>query len=139
MKRDLKGRCLCGAIEYVVPDDLKYAGFCHCSECRQFSGSAFSAFGGVSKSAFRVVKGAENIKHYKKTEDTILGFCSICGSSLYAEKPKKGMVHLRLGTLADAPSLKPQTHSFVGSMAPWYEIKDDLPQFEAARPAGNAS
>jgi hypothetical protein len=86
-----------------------------------------------------VLEGGEFIKHYKKTENTILGFCSECGSSLYAEKPKTGMVHLRLGTLTDAPSMKPQSHSFVGSKAPWYEITDDLPHHPTARGAGNAS
>lgn len=28
------------------------------------------------------------------------------------------------------PSTKPSMHIFVGSKAPWYEILDDLPQFD---------
>lgn len=127
---ELKGGCLCGAIEYVIPDALQYAGYCHCSECRRFSGSIFSAFGGIPKSDFRVVKGIEHIKHYRKSEKTVLGFCSECGSSLYADKPQRGMVHLRLGSLHDTPSLTPQTHAFVGSKVPWYDIKDGLVQFD---------
>ena len=39
-------------------------------------------------------------------------------------------VHVALGSLRDAPSLLPQNHMFVGSKAPWYEIRDDLPQFD---------
>jgi hypothetical protein len=39
-------------------------------------------------------------------------------------------VHVALGSLKDAPSLRPQNHMFVGSKAPWYEILDDLPQFD---------
>jgi hypothetical protein len=35
-----------------------------------------------------------------------------------------------MGTLADAPSIRPTAHIFVGSKAPWYEITDDLPQYE---------
>jgi hypothetical protein len=35
-----------------------------------------------------------------------------------------------MGTLNDAPSMKPSMHIFVGSKAPWYDILDDLPQFE---------
>jgi len=31
---------------------------------------------------------------------------------------------------ADAPSIRPSHHIFVGSKAPWFEILDDLPQFE---------
>ena len=39
-------------------------------------------------------------------------------------------VHLALGSLVDEPSLRPTKHIFVGSKAPWFEIADDLPQFE---------
>jgi hypothetical protein len=30
----------------------------------------------------------------------------------------------------DAPGIEPSGHIFVGSKAPWFEIADDLPQFE---------
>lgn len=137
--KELRGHCLCGAVEYAVPDDFQYMGFCHCSECRRFSGSAFSALGGIPESSFRVLNGAENIVHYAKTEDTVLGFCRTCGSSLYARKPQRGMIHLRLGTLIDPPTLKPQAHVHVGSKAAWYEIRDGLPQYDGAPPPGGLS
>lgn len=133
--KQIQGHCLCGAVEYQVPDDFKYVGFCHCSDCRRFSGSAFSALGGIPTASFQVLKGQESIATYVKSESTVLAFCRVCGSSLYAEKPQKSMVHLRLGTLNEAPSLAPQFHSYVGSKAAWEQINDGLPQFEAGRPA----
>ena len=39
-------------------------------------------------------------------------------------------VHVALGSLVDAPSIRPTEHIFVGSKAPWFEITDDLPRFE---------
>jgi hypothetical protein len=33
-----------------------------------------------------------------------------------------------MGTLVDAPDIKPSMHIFVESKAPWHEITDDLPQ-----------
>lgn len=132
--RELHGRCLCGAIEYAVPDGLRYAGYCHCSECRKFSGSAFSAFGGVAASELRLVKGSDHLMRYEKSSETVLVFCKRCGSSLYAEKPKRGMAHVRLGTLDSAPALAPQFHSFVASKVPWFQISDGLPQYPGARP-----
>jgi len=39
-------------------------------------------------------------------------------------------VHVALGSLVDAPSIRPTKHIFVGSKAPWFEITDDLPRFE---------
>jgi hypothetical protein len=35
-----------------------------------------------------------------------------------------------MGSLVDAPSIRPTSHIFVGSKAPWFDITDDLPQFE---------
>lgn len=126
----LRAECLCGAVEYNVEDRLEYAGYCHCSECRRSSGSAFSAFGGIAEEALGIVKGEEHISTYHKTEDSLLCFCSICGSSLFSRKPNTGMVHLRFGSLTDIPGLKPQAHVFVNSKAMWYEITDNLPQFQ---------
>jgi hypothetical protein len=131
----LSGRCLCGAVEYSLPDDLAYAGYCHCSDCRRFSGSAFSAFGGIDEARFQIVRGADRITQFVKSTNTTLAFCSICGSSLYAAKPERKMIHLRLGTLDQAPSLHPQTHSYAGSKAEWFVICDGLPQFETSRQA----
>jgi hypothetical protein len=39
-------------------------------------------------------------------------------------------VHVAMGTLIDAPSIRPTAHIFVGSKAPWYTITDDLPQHD---------
>jgi hypothetical protein len=35
-----------------------------------------------------------------------------------------------MGTLVDAPTIRPTKHIFVGSKAPWFTITDDLPQYE---------
>lgn len=131
--KQISGRCLCGQVQYVVSDDFKYSGFCHCSDCRRFSGSSSSAIAGIEALALRVLQGGESIRRYIKSENTVLAFCGHCGSSLYAEKPKRGMLHLRLGTLDEAPTLRPQFHSYVGSKAEWDTICDGLPQFEAGR------
>ena len=130
----LRGSCLCGAVQYEIPDELLYAAYCHCSECRRFSGSAFSALGGIAKAQLQIKTGKDKIKYFLKTEASNLAFCEVCGSSLFTEKPLKGLVHLRLGTLMDSPSLTPQVHVLVGSKAPWFEITDNLPQFEDLPP-----
>lgn len=127
--REIEGGCLCGSVRYFVPDDFQYSGYCHCSECRRFSGSSFSVFGGITKEQFTIKQGEGEISRYKKTEKSIMHFCKKCGSSLYVDKPITNMIHLRWGTLDEAPSLKPQAHVCVGSKAAWDEINDQLPQF----------
>ena len=39
-------------------------------------------------------------------------------------------VHVALGSLVDDAGIRPTEHIFVGSKAPWFEITDDLPQFD---------
>lgn len=131
--KTISGGCLCGAVHFDVNDNFKYSGYCHCTDCRRFSGSASSAMAGIPTDEFRVLKGIDAIKRYVKSENTVLAFCCHCGSSLYAEKPKRGMLHLRLGSLNEAPSLRPQFHSYVGSKADWDVICDGLAQFEQGR------
>ena len=60
--------------------------------------------------------------------------CRHCGSLLYAVVREGTFVHVAMGTLVDAPAIRPSMHVFVGSKAPWYEIADDLPRFDGAPP-----
>ena len=125
----------------VVPDEFKYSGFCHCLECRKFSGSAFSAFAGIESSKVEITSGEELLSKYGKPREddagapmsaaTSMCFCSKCGSSMMAIKHEKGMTHLRMGTLDDTPTIHLMGHVHVASKAPWYEIGDNKPQVDA--------
>ena len=126
----LNGNCLCNAVNFHLPDEFLYAFYCHCSECRRFSGSAFSVAGGISREKLIVTNGEEHIKYYRKRGVANLAFCEMCGSSLFSDNFKRGLIHIRYGALNEEPSLKPQAHMHVASMLPWYEITDDLPQFK---------
>ncbi len=125
----LKGSCLCQKVKIQVPDQFDYVGNCHCSECRKFSGSAFATAAGVDFDDFKITEGEDFIAIYHKTDDTDLGFCKNCGSSLFSKKIPTKKYNIRLGILDDTPTQKPTFHIFVGSKASWDEITDDLKQF----------
>ncbi len=55
--------------------------------------------------------------------------CKSCGSYLYSVVREGAFVHVALGTLSDAPTIRPDRHIFVGSKADWFTITDDLPQY----------
>ena len=129
-KSRLIGSCLCGRVEISVPDHFSYFGSCHCSQCRKFSGSAFSALAGIPYEDFKVVSGEAEIKYYAKSETGTLAFCNNCGSSLFGKRSDINMIHLRAGILDDSPSQQPTYHVCVGSRAPWYSITDSLKQYE---------
>ena len=60
-ERVLTGGCLCGAVQYKVRDEFRYAMNCHCSQCRRVTGSAFKPFGGIERNKFALATGAKNL------------------------------------------------------------------------------
>jgi hypothetical protein len=134
MNTSLKGGCLCGAIEYEVADEFQYALICHCSQCRRATGSAFKPFGGIERAKLAVTRGKDHLRIFGDvmTHDA---HCRACGSLLYSVVSEGTRVHVTYGTLADAPKLAPQAHIFVSSKAPWYTIRDSLPQHPEFPPA----
>jgi len=125
----LRGKCMCGAVEYEVADEFLYASNCHCSICRQATGAAFKSFAGIEREKLKLTKGAESLLVYgdEKNNDTR---CGTCGSFLFSVVRDGTHVHVAMGTLVDDPSIRPREHIFVGSKAPWHEITDDLPQYD---------
>lgn len=126
----LTGSCLCGNVKIRVSDKFHFVGYCHCSECQKWSGSAFAAGGLVSASDFEIVSGEESVSCYHQSEETDLCFCSNCGASLFSRKLKLESCIVRLGILDDAPTQRPNVHIFTESKAPWFELTDQLDKFE---------
>jgi hypothetical protein len=125
----LTGRCECRAVRYRVADAFLYAANCHCSNCRAGTGSAFKPFAGIERDKLEVIEGAETLLVWGDEKENHTR-CAICGSLLYSVVRDGAYVHVALGSLVDAPSIRPTEHIFVGSKAPWFEISDDLPQSE---------
>ena len=125
----LGGKCLCGAVRYAVRDEFTYAANCHCSNCRRTTGSAFKPFAGIRRDALRIVAGEERLMRFGG-DDGHDAHCGVCGSLLYSLVREGAFVHVAMGSLVDAPTIRPDKHIFVGSKAPWFVITDDLPQYE---------
>jgi hypothetical protein len=128
-RRLLGGGCECGAVRYRVVDAFLYAANCHCSRCRAATGSAFKAFAGIEREKLEVVQGRDSLLVYGD-DDLNHTRCGVCGSLLFSVVREGAYVHVALGSLADAPAIRPTEHIFVASKAPWFEITDDLPRFD---------
>jgi hypothetical protein len=127
--RVLAGRCGCGRVRYRVADEFRYAQNCHCSQCRAATGSAFKPFAGIERERLEVTEGADSLLVFGE-DDLNDTRCAVCGSLLFSIVRDGAYVHVAMGSLVDAPTIRPSGHIFVGSKAPWFEIRDDLPQFE---------
>src|SRR5438132_4751142 len=128
--RVLAGKCECGAVRYRVQDAFLYAGNCHCSNCRAGTGSAFKPFAGIERDKLEIVEGADTLLVWGDENDNHTR-CGICGSLLYSVVRDGAYIHVAMGSLVDAPSIRPEEHIFAGSKADWFEITDDLTRFDS--------
>lgn len=131
----LRASCLCQGIALEIDGSIRDMLFCHCTMCRKVHGTAFRARGRVRTKDLRWVRGEELVRYYESSPGEHRGFCSVCGSNIFTKftaRPQE--LGLALGILDDDPGSRPTCHVFVGSKAPWYQITDTLPQYEAFPP-----
>lgn len=139
----IRGSCLCGGVSFEIDGPLSHVLHCHCSKCRKQHGAAFRSRTRVRIEDFRWLQGEHLVSYYESSPGFHRGFCSRCGSPIvnrpapnYAAAAIRGTdLGVPLGILDSDPGVRPELHCFVGSKAPWFEITDDLPQYEAYPPA----
>ena len=131
----IEGSCLCGGVRLRIAGKLGAAAFCHCTQCRKASGSAFACNAPVRAKYLHFESGRELIREYESSPGKLRAFCSRCGSPVYSRRiDDPETFRIRLGLLDGDPGRRPVAHVFVASKAPWFELADELPRFEAAPP-----
>ncbi len=124
------GGCLCGAVRYEVKGPLRDVVNCHCGMCRRSHGN-FGPHSKARKVNITITK-SDGLAWYKTSDIARRGFCRECGSGLFWEPFDFDATGIIAGSL-DAPSgLKTIGHIFVGEKSDFYEIADNLPQYEGS-------
>lgn len=124
------GRCECGRIRYQVDGVVEDFSHCHCSQCRRMHGAAFASFAGVDRDSFRYLSGQSELKKYASSERNDRYFCAECGSNILVDaKDDPDYLYVSMSTVDGNPALPEGYHIYVGSKAPWWEIRDGLKQF----------
>lgn len=138
----IHGSCLCGAIRFEFTKPAGPFELCHCTRCRKVTGSAFFAGLYVRIEYFRLVAGADLITTYeapilREPPAYRVSFCSRCGSPVPNPNPetqrtrgRSGTLEIPAGLLDDEPGMKPDKHIFIELNPRWFEITDDLPQYD---------
>lgn len=129
----IRSSCLCGEVRWEVDGELQFMSHCHCSRCRKTHGVAFMTAAAVPESSYRM-QGREHVVRWKSPEGAVRCFCKRCGSAVPME-PWQNLVFVPCGNLEADPGTRPAFHIFTASKAPWYDIADSLPRFDAY-PAG---
>ena len=131
----IQGSCLCGRICFELEGKAQFINHCHCSMCRKAHGAAFGSFLHADGGAFRWTRGASDVQSYESSPGTFRSFCRHCGSAVPALEDDGGPhVTIPAGALDIDPGVRPVVHMHTASKAPWYDITDDLPQFDDAPP-----
>ena len=124
----VKGSCDCQGVVFELIGELRDVVFCHCSQCRKASGHYWAATQ-VSKANLNLIK-ATSLSWYDSSDKARRGFCSVCGSSMFYERKGIDKISVSAGSLEIPTSLDRMRHIYVASKGDYYDISDDLPQFE---------
>ena len=124
----VKGSCECQGVVFELIGELRDVVFCHCSQCRKTSGHYWAATQ-LSKGNLNLIK-ATSLSWYDSSDKARRGFCSVCGSSMFYERQGIDKISVSAGSLEIPTSLDRMRHIYVTSKGDYYDISDDLPQFE---------
>jgi len=120
----LTGSCRCGRVRVAVRGRPIRIGICHCTNCRQETGSCFAFFAIWPAFQFESKGETAGYSGYR--------FCPECGSRLFA--PTLDEVSVKLGVLRDAPTdLVPAFEIWTKRRERWLRVIEGAEQFEEDR------
>jgi hypothetical protein len=132
----IAGGCLCANVRFTCGETLGMAAYCHCSDCRKCTGSAFNMSVGVEQGQFVITAGSPKgfTKKGESGNELTRHFCPDCGSPLFTSSPRHpGRVYVKGGAFDDPALIKPAYQSWTRSSVPWATIKAGLPSYETGR------
>ena len=109
MADSYRGACFCGAVEIQVSGRPVGMGYCHCNSCRQWSGAPVNAFTLWKPESVEIVRGAEHVGEFHKSERSYRKWCTRCGGHLLAEHPGLGVIDVYAATIPSFP-FEPGVH-----------------------------
>ncbi|WP_299201435.1 GFA family protein [uncultured Tateyamaria sp.] len=125
----ITARCYCGASRLTLDKPPFTVAYCHCDDCRRWTGAPVAAFAAFDRAdviaqlpdAFR---GAAGVERWT---------CPTCHAPLGAAFDYlPDQIYVPIGIIDQAEQLAPAMHSHSGSALPWLHIDDDLPRADAS-------
>lgn len=131
------GGCLCGDVRYEIRGEPLVMVNCHCSRCRLGRSAAHATNLFVLPEQLHWLAGKAKVTVFDLpgAERFGIDFCPRCGGCVPRSSAKIGRVNLPAGSLDGDPGMAPSHHIFVASRAPWFEIRDGVPQHLERAPA----
>lgn len=126
------GGCLCGAVRYVIEDQVLNSGICHCRTCQRTASAPRLPFVGVRSAAFRLIQGTP--VDYGSSPGVTRSFCGRCGSPLtYRRDETPDELDVMTVSLDDPGAVPATFHVWVSEAVVWDRLAGDLPAYSRSR------
>lgn len=126
-ERTRKSACMCGAVQLELTGEPGVMAFCHCESCRGWLGAPIHAASLWPAAHVKVLRGADKLGTYKRTEASHRKFCTSCGTPVLVDHPAIGMVDVPAGRIPEL-AYQPGLHVHYGERV--LAVKDGLPKFK---------
>lgn len=128
----LTGQCLCGAVSYNADGEIAFQGNCHCTDCRQSSGSPFATLVFMKDSDVAVTGALQSYSHAVDSGNTLTKqFCGTCGSQMFGKNAARpGSMAIKAGTINEQEIVAPQFNVFAGSKMDCTTLEPSIPAFD---------
>ena len=110
---------------------------CHCRDCQQASGAAYTPVVYVARQSFRITRGV--LSHYSTPSaaggENKRGFCPQCGSRLTGAESERG-IGITASSLDDPSWFRPEVDIWVSDAQPWDLLDAERPRCVQYPPKG---
>jgi hypothetical protein len=126
MNANFTASCLCGRVQLSYSGKLGPANYCHCSDCRKITGSAFNIGVRVYRKDL-IVNSTAELRSYKSANAAGRKieryFCGTCGSPVFTLHPSKPQFAWVKAGIIDQPELvQPQYENWIKDKVSWATI-----------------
>ena len=128
----MKGKCLCGAVQYELTSAPQEAYYCHCRDCQYQSGSPFHVLGIVERGSINLISGKLSEYQHQAQDGSGMTreFCSQCGTPLFVTSTRFEHIQMfTVNTLDDPEVVKPSFEIWTSSKVSWANIQPSIDSF----------
>jgi len=122
-----KSGCACGAVQLEISGEPAAQAYCHCDSCRSWLGAPIHAASLWPTPNVKIVKGADQLGMFKRTDASHRQFCKSCGAPVLVGHPAIGLTDVPAGSIAGF-NYQPALHVNYGEKV--MSVRDGLPKFK---------
>jgi hypothetical protein len=117
----VRGRCLCGTVQFEIDFPARWAWHDHSRATRQAHGAAYATYVGSWRKRFRVTAGEAEITRFEdKASGTARSFCARCGTPLFYERARSPhMVNIPRALFESRTGRQPLYHIGIEELQEW--------------------